>query len=112
MHVQLSSTAELMLSDIMAAIMDHNNDDLREHIANIIRNYDIKPAPVAERSGVKKNVHPHIFRHTFATLMLNNGADLVAVQELLGHSDPGTTQIYAQITDERRKQEYKQYLVQ
>lgn len=67
---------------------------------------------IAERSVVKKNVHPHIFRHTFATLMLNNGADLVAVQGLLGHSDPGTTQIYAQITDERRKQEYKQYLVQ
>ncbi|WP_088187532.1 site-specific tyrosine recombinase/integron integrase [Desulfosporosinus sp. FKA] len=67
---------------------------------------------IAARSGVKKNVHPHIFRHTFATLMLNNGADLVAVQGLLGHTDPATTQIYAQITDEKRKQAYKQYLVQ
>lgn len=67
---------------------------------------------IAERSGVKKNVHPHIFRHTFATLMLNNGADLVAVQGLLGHVDPATTQIYATMTDERRKQSHKQYLVQ
>lgn len=67
---------------------------------------------IAARSGVKKNVHPHIFRHTFATLMLNNGADLVAVQGLLGHTDPATTQIYAQITDEKRKQAHKQYLVQ
>lgn len=67
---------------------------------------------IAKRSEVKKNVHPHILRHTFATLMLNNGADLAAVQGLLGHSDPATTQIYAQMTDEKRKQSYKQYLVQ
>lgn len=49
---------------------------------------------IADRSEVKKNVHPHIFRHTFATLMLNNGAELVAVQGLLGHVDPATTLIY------------------
>lgn len=67
---------------------------------------------IADRSGVKKNVHPHIFRHTFATLMLNNGADLVAVQGLLGHSNPATTQIYATLTDEKRKQSHHQYLVQ
>lgn len=67
---------------------------------------------IAERSGVKKNVHPHVLRHTFATLMLNNGADIVSVQGLLGHEDPATTQIYAQASDERRKQAYKQHLVQ
>jgi len=67
---------------------------------------------VAARSEVTKNVHPHIFRHTFATLLLNNGADLVAVQKLLGHTDPSTTQIYASMTDERCKQSYKQHLVQ
>lgn len=67
---------------------------------------------IAERSEVAKNVHPHVFRHTFATLMLNNGAELVAVQGLLGHVDPSTTLIYAQMTDEKRKQSHKQYLVQ
>jgi integrase/recombinase XerD len=67
---------------------------------------------IAGRSEVKKNVHPHIFRHTFATLMLNNGADLVAVQGLLGHVDPATTQIYATMTDEKRKQSHRQFLVQ
>lgn len=67
---------------------------------------------IAGRSEVKKNVHPHIFRHTFATLMLNNGADLVAVQGLLGHVDPATTLIYSVLSDEKRKQSHKQYLVQ
>ncbi|GAB6170533.1 tyrosine-type recombinase/integrase [Paradesulfitobacterium aromaticivorans] len=67
---------------------------------------------IADRSGVKKNVHPHVLRHTFATLLLNNGADLVSVQGLLGHEDPATTQIYAQVTDEKRKSAHKQFLVQ
>ena len=67
---------------------------------------------IAARSEVKKNVHPHVFRHTFATLMLNNGADLVAVQGLLGHVDPATTLIYSVLSDEKRKQSHKQYLVQ
>lgn len=67
---------------------------------------------IAKRSEVKKNVYPHIFRHTFATLMLNNGAELVAVQGLLGHIDPATTLIYSSMSDEKRKQSHKQYLVQ
>jgi len=67
---------------------------------------------IAERSGLKKNVHPHVYRHTFATLTLNNGADLAAVQNLLGHSNPGTTQIYAQLTNGRKKEQYQKYLVQ
>jgi len=67
---------------------------------------------IAGRSEVKKNVHPHILRHTFATLLINNGASLVAVQELLGHEDPSTTLIYARMTEEKTKQSHKQYLVQ
>jgi len=67
---------------------------------------------IADRSEVTKNVHPHIFRHTFATLMLNNGAELVAVQELLGHSDPSTTLIYSVLSEEKRKRSHNQYLVQ
>ncbi len=67
---------------------------------------------IAERSGIQKNVHPHIFRHTFATLTLNNGADISSVQALLGHENPATTQIYAQVSAERKKEQHRKYLVQ
>jgi integrase/recombinase XerD len=66
---------------------------------------------MATRAGIKKNVHPHVLRHTMATLTLNNGADLVAVQELLGHANPGTTQIYAQLSNERKREQHRRYLV-
>lgn len=67
---------------------------------------------IAKRAGVQKRVHPHVYRHTFATFTLNNGADLAVVQSLLGHSNPGTTQIYAQLSSGRRREQYQRYLVQ
>jgi integrase/recombinase XerD len=67
---------------------------------------------IAKAAGIHKEVSPHTLRHTFATLTLNNGAELAAVQELLGHSDPGTTQGYARISPERKKEQHKKFLVQ
>jgi len=67
---------------------------------------------VAAAAGLDKRVTPHILRHTFATLSLNNGADLVSIQHMLGHASPTTTQIYAHLTDERKREQHKRYLVQ
>jgi integrase/recombinase XerD len=67
---------------------------------------------IAKLAGLDKRVSPHTLRHTFATLTLNNGADISAVQALLGHEDPSTTQIYAQLTEEKKREQHKKYLVQ
>lgn len=66
---------------------------------------------IAKKAGLENKVSPHVLRHTFATLTLNNGAELVAIQELLGHSSPETTLRYAKITEERKREQHKKYLV-
>ncbi|HXK32650.1 MAG TPA: site-specific tyrosine recombinase/integron integrase [Dehalococcoidia bacterium] len=62
----------------------------------LVRKYALK-------AGIDERVHPHLFRHTFATHLLDGGAELRVVQELLGHASPNTTQIYLHVTEERQR---------
>ncbi|MEX2236092.1 MAG: site-specific tyrosine recombinase/integron integrase [Dehalococcoidia bacterium] len=70
-------------------------------VQKLVRSYAVK-------AGIDQRVYPHLLRHSFATHMLDNGAELRIVQELMGHSNVNTTQIYTHVTQARQKEVYDQ----
>lgn len=74
----------------------------RRSIERIVKKY-------ATIAGITKKVTPHVLRHCFATDLLSNGADIRAVQQLLGHADISTTQIYTHITDKHLRDVHKKF---
>ncbi|MFV0395311.1 MAG: site-specific tyrosine recombinase XerD [Coprobacillaceae bacterium] len=74
----------------------------REHVYQIVQK-------VADNCDVNKHFSPHSLRHTFATHLLENGADLRSIQELLGHSDINTTTVYTHISNKKLQKEYQQF---
>ena len=88
-EIQKESNQEYLFSGRNGSLTDRN-------IQKIVRN-------AAKKAGIKKDVHPHTLRHSFATHLLENGVDIRKIQELLGHADLSTTQIYTHISTEELK---------
>lgn len=93
----------LFVNNLKTAITDHEKRRLTTvSIENIVRKY-------ALHAGIIKKVTPHTLRHSYATELLQNGADIRSVQAMLGHSSITTTQIYTHITDQKLREVHEKF---
>jgi site-specific recombinase XerD len=85
---------------------EHDGENLRltaRSVQRMIKKYSLL-------AGISVDVTPHVFRHSMATTLLRNGADLRSVQELLGHSNVSTTQIYTHVTNKQLKETHEKFM--
>ena len=83
--------------------LNNNGGELTERGVRFILDKLIK------QTGINKNISPHMIRHSFATHLINRGADLRSIQEMLGHADISTTKIYTKVSDEKVIEDYNNY---
>lgn len=94
-----------MLKDYVTDALFLNNHGKRMTRQGFFKNLKT----ILKKQGLDPNIHPHTLRHSFATHLLSNGADLRSIQELLGHSDIATTKIYTHVSDEKVEKDYLKY---
>ena len=104
-YLPLSSQALNLLEEIKASHLE-KSEEVNERVfayspEKRMMNKYLKAW--AEDAELKKNIHIHVGRHTFATLALSNGVSLYTVSKMLGHSNIGITQIYAEVIDELKQ---------
>ena len=115
--VFLSDTAKMAVRAYLAARKDMD-DALFVQTGKTMRGTDARLTPrsiermvkhYATKAGISKKVTPHVIRHSFATDLLSNGADIRSVQMMLGHSNIATTQIYTHVTDKQLRDVHKKF---
>jgi integrase/recombinase XerD len=108
--VYFNVKAKLLIIDYLKTRKDENKPlfvtSKRPYARLGQRSIEKEVSNVALRAGIEKSVFPHLLRHSFATHRLNSGMNITALQMLLGHTNPSTTQIYAALSENNIKHEY------
>jgi site-specific recombinase XerD len=116
--VFLSDSAKVSISEYLRARKDMSDALFVQYGKNAKNTNDPRLSPravqrvlksYAIKAGITRKVSPHVIRHSFATDLLSNGADIRSVQALLGHANIGTTQIYTHVTDKHLRDIHKKF---